>query len=50
MIETVVYILAGLTGIAIVTGVAAIVAGFLAYWVAIAAAIGWHIAAELHKH
>jgi hypothetical protein len=50
MIETILYALAALTGIALATGVAAIVAGFLAYWIAFVAALGWHAAAELHKH
>lgn len=49
MIELVTYAIVTFLLAALGTAVAAFVAGFVAYWIAYVAALGWHLAAELHK-
>lgn len=50
MIETIAYAILTLFGIALGTGVAAVVAGFVAFWIWLAAAFGWELAKSmLHR-
>lgn len=47
MLELVTYGILTLAGIALGTLAAAVVGGFLAYWIALAAMVGWKYAADL---
>ncbi len=47
MLETIVYVVLALFGMALGVVVAALVVGFFAYWVVLAAMLGWKFAESL---
>lgn len=47
MLETIFYVVLGLFGMAIGAVVAALFVGFFAYWVVLAATLGWKFAESL---